>query len=45
MDFISFLIGLLTGEEKGTRHVILEGDGYTFTDSNSDGNIVITGGE
>lgn len=37
-DVISYLIGFAGGE----KHVILEdGEEYTFTDPNSDGNIVI----
>lgn len=39
-DIVSFLIGLA----KGKRHVIIEGDS-TYTDANSDGNIVITSTE
>lgn len=38
LDIISYLMGLI----KGKPHVILEGDGYSYTDSNSDGNIEIT---
>lgn len=37
LDIVSYLIGLL----KGSRHVVLEGDGYTYTDSQNDGNIEI----
>ena len=37
MNILWFLLGLL----KGKRHVILDGDGYTFTNENTDGNIVI----
>lgn len=41
-DILSFLIGLM----RGKRHVILdEANNYTFTDENSDGNIVITEAE
>ena len=37
-DIISYLMGLVVGE----KHVILEdGEEYTFTDPNNDGNIVI----
>ena len=37
MNIFWYLIGLL----KGKRHVVLDGDSYTFTDANTDGNIVI----
>ena len=42
MDIISYIIGLLKGRKEGSSNVVLEGDSYTFTDSQSDGNIVIT---
>lgn len=46
LDIFSYLIGLLKGKNigiaEGSKHVIIEGDGYVFTDSNNDGNIVIT---
>lgn len=38
IDVISYLIGML----KGKKTVVLDGDGYTFTDPNNDGNIVVT---
>lgn len=43
-DVISYILGLVKGKEEGTGNVVLEGDSYTFTDSQSDGNIVITKG-
>lgn len=36
------LICYMLGLNAGKRHVVLEGDGYTYTDTGSDGNIVIT---
>ena len=44
MDIISYILGFKKGKEEGTGNVILEGDDYTFTDAQSDGNIVITKG-
>ena len=43
-DVISYILGLVKGKEEGTGNVVLEGDDYTFTDAQSDGNIVITKG-
>ena len=41
-DIISYLMGLVGGE----RHVVLEeGTDYTFTDENSDGNVVMVESE
>lgn len=39
-DLIAFLVGLAKGKTYG--NITLEGDTYEFTDSNNDGNIVIT---
>ena len=36
---------LLIGRLKGKNTVILDGDGYTFTDADSDGNVVIEASE
>lgn len=42
MDFISYIIGLIKGIRDGTGRVMLEdGEDYTFTDAQGDGNIVI----
>ena len=41
MDMISFLMGLIKGRKQGEGEVILDSDSYTFTDTNTDGNIVI----
>lgn len=41
MDIISYAMGRKKGVEEGTGTVILDTDAYTFTDTNSDGNIVI----
>ena len=41
MDILSYIIGLLKGREQGKGEVVLDGDGYTFTDANHDGHIVI----
>lgn len=41
INFMEYILGLLKGFNEGTRHVILESDAYTFTDTGSDGNIVI----
>lgn len=41
-DILSFVIGLAKGREEGTGNVVLEGEGYNFTDPNNDGNIVIS---
>lgn len=46
LDIFSYLIGLLKGKKigiaEGSKYVIIEGDGYEYTDSNTDGHIVIT---
>lgn len=42
IDIISYVMGLIKGRKQGTKHVVLEGDGYTYTDSQNDGNVVIT---
>ena len=42
MDILWYLIGLLKGKKQGEGHIVIEGEGYTFTDPNNDGNIVIT---
>lgn len=42
MDMISFIIGLLKGKKEGTGNIVLEGGDYAYTDSDGDGNIVIT---
>ena len=44
MDFISYIIGLIKGRKEGTQNVVLEGDSYTFTDPNNDGNVVMEKG-
>lgn len=41
MDILSYIIGLLKGREQGKSEVVLEGDGYTFSDPQHDGHIVI----
>ena len=41
MNILSYVIGWLRGKKEGTKHVELEGDGYTFSDTLSNGNIVI----
>ena len=41
-DVVSYILGLTKGKEDGKQTVVLEGDAYTFTDANSDGNIVVT---
>jgi hypothetical protein len=45
MDVLSYIIGLMKGKEKGKSNVEIEGTGYTYTDSNNDGNIEIKEGE
>ena len=37
-DMTSYIMGL----SKGNKTVVLEGDEYTFTDPQNDGNIVVT---
>lgn len=39
---MSDLFALLMGLIQGSRSVVLDGDSYTYTDANSDGNIVIS---
>ena len=41
MDIISYLMGLITGKKEGAKVLVFEGDGYTFTDPDDDGNLVI----
>lgn len=41
MDILSYLIGLKNGTKSDETSVTIEGD-YIFTDSNTDGNIVVT---
>ena len=41
MDIISYLMGLITGKKEGEKVLVFEGDGYTFSDPNDDGNLVI----
>ena len=45
MDMISYLLGNVSGKkqgkEEGTKHVVLESSDYTFTDTNTNGNIRI----
>jgi len=43
LDIFSFLIGLLFEKKKAKGSVVIidESEQYTFTDENSDGNIVI----
>ena len=36
-DFFAFLMGLI----QGRQNIVLDSDSYTFTDEESDGNIVI----
>ena len=36
-DFFAFLMGLI----QGRQNIVLDSDNYTFTDEESDGNIVI----
>lgn len=45
LDIISYLIGFIKGVKKGETHVVIEGDGYTYTDPSNDGNIIITKGD
>ena len=40
-----YLMGKTKGVKEGTHKVVLEGTDYTFTDENTDGNIVITAEE
>lgn len=42
MDTISYILGMEDGYAAGTNNVVIEeGEDYSFTDSGSDGNIVI----
>lgn len=41
-DLFSFFMGLVKGRKQGAKNVTLEGDDYEYTDSNTDGHIVIT---
>ena len=41
MDMTSYLMGIITGIKKGTGVIVLDSDAFTFTDPDSDGNIVI----
>ena len=43
-DVVSYIIGLVKGKEEGTGSIVLEDGDYVFTDSNSDGNVVMTKG-
>lgn len=38
MDMVSYIIG----KNAGKSAVVFDGEGYTFTDPNNDGNIIIT---
>ena len=42
MDIPSYILGFIAGEKKGEGKLVIEGDVYTFTDSNHDGHIVVT---
>lgn len=42
IDIISYVMGLIKGRKQGTKNVVLDGDGYTYTDSQHNGNVVIT---
>ena len=42
MDILSYIIGLIKGRKQGKSEVVLDADGYTFSDPNHDGHIVIT---
>ena len=42
MDILSYIIGLLKGRKQGKGEVTLDGDSYTFSDPQHDGNITIT---
>lgn len=42
MDFFSYIIGMEDGYADGAGNVVIEeGEDYSFTDPDSDGNIVI----
>lgn len=40
-DFIAYMMGYTKGNEDGTGVIVMETDAYTFTDADSDGNVVI----
>ena len=40
-DTPSYIMGETEGERESRGDVIMETDAYTFTDANSDGNVVI----
>lgn len=40
-DITSYLMGTIKGQKDAQGTVILETDAYTFTDADSDGNVVI----
>lgn len=42
MDILSYVLGLVAGENKGEGKIVIEGDVYTFSDPNNDGHIVVT---
>lgn len=44
MDVISYLMGKRKGVDEGTGRTVIDGD-CTFSDDNSDGNIVIENNE
>lgn len=41
MDILSYIIGLLKGRIQGKSEVELDGDNYSFSDSQNTGDIVI----
>ena len=41
MDILSYIIGLLKGRAQGKSEVELDGDNYSFSDSQNTGDIVI----
>ena len=53
MDIVSYIEGRIKGEkdgmqkgiQEGEKHVILEGTDYTFSDTNTSGDVVIEKGE
>ena len=40
-DITSYLLGEVKGKRDGQGTVVMETDAYTFTDADSDGNVVI----
>ncbi len=42
IDIVSYVMGLIKGRKQGAKDVTIDGDGYEYTDSNTDGHIVIT---